>query len=119
MLIFLEVEIAEGFGGAPGDALGAGELGHEQAAAAEAANDSPEKSIRDAGHGRQHGRGGNPEIAHFVFRRNHVSYDKSSCESMGRKLTGVHDWHGWPIPWDFVSADCKRLSGELRVANGT
>ena len=41
------------------DAVGRGELGHHQAAAAEVADEAAEDRVGDAGHGRQHGRGTN------------------------------------------------------------
>ena len=58
MLVFLEIEIAKSFCGAAGDAFGGGELGHQQAAAAEAADDAAEKRVGDAGHGGEDGGGG-------------------------------------------------------------
>jgi len=51
MLVFLEVEIAQRFLRAARDAFGAGELRHQQAAAAEAANDAAEERVRHAAMG--------------------------------------------------------------------
>ena len=45
------------------DAVGAGELRHEQAAPAQIADEAPEYGVRDACHGGQHGGGGDPHRA--------------------------------------------------------
>ena len=71
MLVFLEIEIAKRFVGAAGDAFGAGELGHQQAAAAEAANDATEQRVRDTGHRSQHRGRANRQVADFVFSGKH------------------------------------------------
>ncbi len=57
MLVFLEIKIAQSLFCAAGDSFGAGEFGHEQAAAAEAADHAAEERVRHAGHGGEH-RGG-------------------------------------------------------------
>src|SRR5208337_2402614 len=58
---------------APRDSLGAGELRHEQPAAAQPANHAPKQRVRDARHGRQHRRRPYNQIAYFVFSGNHGS----------------------------------------------
>src|SRR2546421_5882816 len=73
MLVFLEVEIAQSFRGAARDAFGAGELRHEQAAAAEPANDAAEERVRHASH-RSENRGGTDGAgANLQASRNHLS----------------------------------------------
>ena len=56
MLVFVEVEVAFGFFilGAK-HAVGRGELGHNQAAAGQIANEAAEDSVGDAGHRGKHG----------------------------------------------------------------
>ena len=46
VLVFLELQIARVFGGASGNAFGAGELRHEETAAALGANDAAERGCR-------------------------------------------------------------------------
>ena len=70
MLIRVEIEIAEGAGGLGGarggdDAVGAGELRHDESAAALGADQAAEHGVGDAGHGRQHGRGTDFDRADF------------------------------------------------------
>src|SRR5262249_53808301 len=71
VLVFLEIQIAKRFGGAARDALGAGELRHEQTAAAQAADDAAEKRVRHPGHGREDRGGRDRQIADFVTGGNH------------------------------------------------
>src|SRR5689334_19855541 len=71
MLVFLEIEIAESFFRAASDTLGAGELRHEQAAAAQAANDASEKRVRHAGHGSKDRCGADGQVANLEARWNH------------------------------------------------
>ena len=71
VLVFLEIEIAESFLRAAGDALGAGELGHQEAAVAEAADDAAEERIGDSGHGGEDGARADGEVAELVGLRNH------------------------------------------------
>jgi len=65
MLVFLKIKIAQSFGGAARDAFGRSELGHEQTAATEAANDAAKEGVGDTGHGRQDGGGGDGQVANF------------------------------------------------------
>ena len=65
MLVFLKIEIAKRFGGAARDAFGAGELRHQQAAAAESANDATEKRVRHASHGGKHRGGADGQVANL------------------------------------------------------
>src|SRR5579863_8553055 len=65
MLVFLKIEITERLGGAAGDAFGAGELRHEQAATAEAANDAAEKRVRHASHRGKHRGGADGQVANL------------------------------------------------------
>ena len=64
MLLRIEGQVLQGAGGflaAAGgaDAMRAGELGHDQAAAAQSADEAAEDGVGDAGHRRQHGGGSN------------------------------------------------------------
>ena len=71
VLVFLEIKVAESFVGAAGDAFGAGELGHQQAAVAEAADDTAEERVGDAGHGGEDRAGADGEVAELVGLRDH------------------------------------------------
>ena len=58
MLVFVEVQVALClFVLGAQDAIGRGELGHDQAAAAQVANEAAEDGVRDASHGSKDGRG--------------------------------------------------------------
>ena len=72
MLVFLEIEIAQSFFRAARDSVGAGELRHEQAAAAEAANDAAKECVRHPGHGGKNRGGEDGQIANLEARRNHT-----------------------------------------------
>jgi hypothetical protein len=67
VLVFLKEKIASGFSGATGDAFGAGELRHEEAAATLCANDAAKERVGDAGHGSKNGGGTDAKITHAVF----------------------------------------------------
>ncbi|OLB86391.1 MAG: hypothetical protein AUI12_09265 [Acidobacteria bacterium 13_2_20CM_2_57_6] len=67
------VEIAQSFRGAARDAFGAGELRHEQAAAAESANDAAEERVRHASHRSENRGGTDGAVANLQARRNHLS----------------------------------------------
>ena len=71
MLVFLEVEVAKSFFSAASDAFGAGELGHQEAAVAEATDDAAEERIGDSGHGGEDGARADGEVAELVGLRNH------------------------------------------------
>ena len=64
MLVFVEMEIALGlliF--LAEDAVGRGELGHDQAASAKVADEAAEDGVGDAGHGGEDGGGGDGDVA--------------------------------------------------------
>ncbi len=63
MLVRLEEKIARGAGGVPRDALGAGEFGHDQAAAAEAADHAAKNGVGYTSHGRKDCRRGDVFVA--------------------------------------------------------
>src|SRR5258708_2504521 len=71
MLVFLKIKIAQSFLGAARDAFGAGELRHQQAAAAKAANDAAKKRVRHTSHRRKHRGGADAQVANLETRRNH------------------------------------------------
>ena len=73
MLIFLKIEIAERFGSAASDPFGAGELRHEQAAGAEAANHATKKRVRHAGHRGENRRRRDGQIANFERSGKHAN----------------------------------------------
>ena len=56
----------------------AGEFGHNKTTAAEIADESPENSIRDAGHGRQHGCRFDRQVADRKVSRETHSYSLTS-----------------------------------------
>src|ERR1700722_8718480 len=72
MLIFLKIKIAKRLGGAPSDALGAGELRHEQTAAAESANDAAEKRVGDASHRGKNRGGADGQVANLERSWKHM-----------------------------------------------
>ncbi len=64
MLVFIEMEIALGLLVLLAEyAVGRGELGHDEAASAQVADEAAENRIRDAGHGSEHGRRGDLDAA--------------------------------------------------------
>ena len=64
MLVSVESQVALGFAVfVAQDAVSRGELGHDQTAAAEVANEAAEDSIRNTGHGREDGGRGNGHAA--------------------------------------------------------
>src|SRR5450432_1583033 len=64
MLIFVEMQIALGLLIFLAEhAVRGGELGHDQPAAVEIADEAAEDGVGNAGHGSQHGRGGDSDIA--------------------------------------------------------
>ena len=50
MLIVLEIKVVESARGLPRDSFGAGELGHDESTAAQAANDAAEYGVGNTGH---------------------------------------------------------------------
>jgi len=58
MLVFLKIKIAQSFGSAARDAFGRSELGHEQTAATEAANDAAKEVSVTPAMGARNGGGG-------------------------------------------------------------
>src|SRR6266849_5903327 len=71
MLIVLVVKIVKRARGVADDPFGAGELRHDQAASAKAADDAAKDRIRHAGHGREHGCGANHHVANRKCGREH------------------------------------------------
>ena len=70
MLVFVEVEIALGFLiFLAEDSVGRGELGHNQAASAEIANEATEDGVSNAGHGGEDRSRGNGHGADLQSRR--------------------------------------------------
>src|SRR5438445_7906466 len=78
VLVFLEIEITQSFFGAACDAFGAGELGHQQAAATEAANHAAEERVRHARHRCEDRSGANGQVADLEARRNHWPIDDAA-----------------------------------------
>ena len=67
MLVVVEIKIVQRAGGIAREAFGAGEFGHDQAAAAEAANHAAKDRVGDAGHGREDRGRANGAIANCEF----------------------------------------------------
>src|SRR5580704_622405 len=86
VLIFLEIEIAQCFGGAAGDAFGAGELRHEQAATAETANDAAEKRVRHASHGGKNRGGADGQVANLERCWKHTLLYRWRSQSTSPKI---------------------------------
>ena len=71
MLVFVEMEISLGLlVFSAQHAIGGRELGHDQAASAEIADEAAEDRIRNARHGREHGCGSNIHGSNLQARRN-------------------------------------------------
>src|SRR5580704_13393018 len=89
MLVFLKIKIAKRFGSTARDAFGAGELRHKQAAAAEAANDAPEKRVRNARHRRKYRGRADGQIANSEKSREHeFSIDGGATARVRRSRRG-------------------------------
>ena len=71
MLVVVEIKVVQCAGGIASEAFGAGELGHDEAAAAEAADYTAEDGVGDAGHGREDCGRSNGAIADCEFWRKH------------------------------------------------
>src|SRR5689334_20894279 len=64
MLVAIEGQVALSFPVfLPQDAVSRGELGHDEAASAEIADETAKDGIGDTGHGREHGGGGDIDVA--------------------------------------------------------
>src|ERR1039457_6057599 len=55
-------------------AVGRGELSHDEAATAEILDEAAEDGVGDAGHGREHGGGGDREVANLQGRGKHARW---------------------------------------------
>ena len=67
MFVVVEVEIVQSAGGIAREAFGAGEFGHDKAAAAEPADYAAENGVGDAGHGSEDGGRANGAVANCEF----------------------------------------------------
>ena len=66
----------------------AGELGHDQSAAALGADQTPEDGVSDAGHGRKDSRGPNFDVANFEALGEHADYILTCDCVSGRTADG-------------------------------
>src|ERR1700746_1923407 len=71
MFVVVEIKIVQSAGGIASEAFSARELGHDEAAAAEAADYTAKNSVCDASHGRENRGGSNGAIANCEFWRKH------------------------------------------------
>jgi len=86
MLVFVEVQVALGFlVFRAKHAIGRGELGHDQPASAEVANEASKDGIGNASHGSQNGRGSDLNIAdRNAIRHGGASRGEDACVHIRR-----------------------------------
>ena len=90
MLVFLEEKVAQRLRRAAGDAFGAGELRHQQSAAAQPANHAAEQRVGDAGHGREHRRRPDGQVADLELFGNHLfNFSVTSRVRLGFLVAGI------------------------------
>src|SRR6266852_3498055 len=71
VLVFVEMKVASPNAKIAQDAVGRGELGHNQAASAEVLDEAAEDGVGNAGHGREHGGGSDADAADLQGRGKH------------------------------------------------
>src|SRR5208283_5930090 len=71
VFVFVEVKVASADALVAQHTVGRGELGHDQAASAKALDEAAEDGVGDAGHGREHGGGGDRNVPNLQGRRKH------------------------------------------------
>ena len=71
MLVGVEIQIVQSARGIAGEAFGAGEFGHDQAAGTEGTDHAAEDGVGDAGHGGEDGGGLDDGVANFEFSGKH------------------------------------------------
>src|SRR6266478_3308501 len=94
MLVFVEVQIASADTLVAEHAVGRGELGHNQPASAEILDEAAKDGVGDAGHGSEHGGGGDSDPADQKAGGEHPwlclcgAGALARCPVCGKMLTG-------------------------------
>ena len=90
MLVFIKMKIAFGLLVLSAeDAIGRGELGHNQATAGEIANEATEDRVGDARHWGKHGGGSNLDGAQAQYGRYRGEFLADGCFGSGRRVVPV------------------------------
>ncbi len=89
------------------DAVGRGELGHHQTAAAQIADEAAEDGIGDPGHGREHGRRANLDAADRDRRRHARARRRDALRRIVEKLVHVTIVNG--VGWSSIESFPKLL----------